>query len=189
MVQRILATNVVLANMGVEKDVTCSFCGKERDAIEHIFLRCEHVKRFWEQLQTVVNNACANGLFVNLNESIILFGHDCSFKSDDTFDLIILLAKFFIYKCKVKKNIPQFHLFINYLKTAFEAYTYIAIINMSYDKFTKEWQFYKTLMESQTHCGGCELYNDNVCVLYILLWVHLHAFSHREVCNVYTQPW
>ena len=36
-VQRILATNVVLAHMGVEKDVTCSFCGKERDAIEHIF--------------------------------------------------------------------------------------------------------------------------------------------------------
>ncbi|WP_419612224.1 LYR motif-containing protein, partial [Thiolapillus sp.] len=118
------------------------------DAIEHIFWRCEHVKRFWEQLQTVVNNACANGLFVNLNESIVLFGHDCSFKSDDTFDLIILLAKFFIYKCKVKKNIPQFHLFRNYLKTAFEAYKYIAIINMSYDKFTKEWQFYKTLMES-----------------------------------------
>ena len=74
------------------------------------FLRCEHVKRFWEQLQTVVNNACTNGLFVNLNESIVLFGHDCSFKSDDTFDLIILLVKFFIYKCKVKKNISQFHL-------------------------------------------------------------------------------
>ena len=112
------------------------------------FLRCEHVKRFWEQLQTVVNNACANGLFVNLSESIVLLGHDCSFKSDDTFDLIILLAKFFIYKCKVNKNIPQFHLLRNYLKTAFEAYKYIAIINMSYDKFTKEWQFYKTLMES-----------------------------------------
>ena len=100
------------------------------------FLRCEHVKRFWDQLETVVNNACANGLFVNRNESIVLFGHDCSFKSDDTFDPIILLATFFIYKCKVKKNIPQFHLFINYLKAAFEACKYIAIINMSYDKFT-----------------------------------------------------
>ena len=124
------------------------FCGKERDAIEHIFLRCEHVKRFWEQLQTVVNNACANGLFVNLNESIILFGHDGRFKSDATLDLIILLAKKIIYKGKVKKNIPQFHLCRNYLKTAFEAYEYVAVINMSYDKFTKEWQFYKTLMES-----------------------------------------
>ena len=122
--------------MGVEKDVTCSVCEKEGDAIEHIFLRCEHVKWFLEQLQTVLNNAYANGLFVNLNESIVLFWHDCSFKSDDTFDLIILLTKSFIYKCKAKKNIPQFHLFINYLKAAFEACKYIAIINMSYDKFT-----------------------------------------------------
>ena len=81
--------------MGVEKDVTCSFCGKERDAVEHIFCRCEHVKRFWEQLQTVAYNACGNGLPVNLNETIVLFGHDCSFKFDDTFDLIILLANFF----------------------------------------------------------------------------------------------
>ena len=135
--------------MGVEKDVTCSFCGKERDAVQHIFWRCEHVKRFWEQLQTVAYNACGNGLLVNLNETIVLFGHDSNFRSDDTlFVLIILLAKFFIYKGKVKKNIPQFHLFRNYLKTAFDAYTYIAIINMSYDKFTKEWQFYQTLMES-----------------------------------------
>ena len=96
----------------------------------------------------MVNDACANGLFVNLNESIVLFGYDCNFKSDDTFDLIILLAEFFVYKCKVKENIPQFHLFKNYLKIAFEAYIYIVIINMSCDKFTKEWQFYKTLMET-----------------------------------------
>ena len=110
--QRILATNVVLAHIGVEKDVTCSFCGKERDAIEHIFLRCEHLQRFWEQLQTVVNNACANGLFVNLNDSIVLFGHDCSYKPDDTLDLIILLAKFFIYKYKVKKSIARLDSFV-----------------------------------------------------------------------------
>ena len=96
----------------------------------------------------VVNNACANGLFVNLNESIVLFGHGCSFKSDNTFDLIILLTKFFINKCKVKKIIPQFHLFKNYLKTASAAYKHVAVINMSHDEFTKEWQFYGTLMET-----------------------------------------
>ena len=54
--------------------------------------------------------------FVNLNESTVIFGHDCNFKSNDTFNLIILLAIFLIYKGKVKKNIPQFHLFKDYLK-------------------------------------------------------------------------
>ena len=36
LVQRILATNV-LVHMGVENDATCSFNGKERDAIENFF--------------------------------------------------------------------------------------------------------------------------------------------------------
>ena len=33
-------------HMGVENNVTGSFCGKERDRTKHIFLRCQHVKRF-----------------------------------------------------------------------------------------------------------------------------------------------
>ena len=89
------ATNVVITHMGVENDVTCSFCGKERDAIEHIFWEMRTCKRFLEQLQTVVNDTCANGLFVNQIGSIFLFGHGSNSKSDDTFDLIILLAKKF----------------------------------------------------------------------------------------------
>ena len=89
----------------------------------------------------MINDVCANVLFVNLNESIFLLGHDSNFKSDDTFDRIILLAKCFIYKCKVNKNIPQFHLLKNYLKRAFEAYGYITIIDMSNDIFTMECQY------------------------------------------------
>ena len=70
---------------------------------------------------------------------LFFLGMTVIFKSDDTFDLIILLAKFFMYNCKVKKNVPQFRLFKNYLKTAFEAYKYITIIDISHNKFTKEW--------------------------------------------------
>ena len=35
-----------------------------------------------------------------LNENFVLFGHDSQIKSDSTFDLIILRAKFYIYTCK-----------------------------------------------------------------------------------------
>ena len=58
-----------------------------------------------------INDRGVNAVSITLNESIVLFGHDVNFRSDDTFDLIILVAKFFIYKCKVKKIIPQFHFF------------------------------------------------------------------------------
>ena len=66
-------------------------------------------------------------------ESIVLSGYDTNFKSDNTFDQIILLAKPFICKCEVKKkkkkDTAQCHLFKNYLKTTFEAYKHIAIVN------------------------------------------------------------
>lgn len=84
-VHRILATNVVLTHTGVENDVACLFRRKERDAVEHIFWRCDNVRRFWEQLQTEVN------------EMVSFFGHDNYFRSDNTFDLIISLAIFLKY--------------------------------------------------------------------------------------------
>ena len=72
------------------------------------------MRSFGEQFQIVVNAGCSNA---TLNENIVLFGHDINFKSDNTFDLIILQAKFFIYKCKINKTIPHLHLFKRYLKT------------------------------------------------------------------------
>ncbi|WP_419609554.1 reverse transcriptase family protein [Thiolapillus sp.] len=147
LVHRILATNVVLMHMGVENDITCSFCKKERDAINHIFWRCDSIKPFWEQLQIALNDRGVNAVSITLNESIVLFGHDVNFRSDDTFDLIILVAKFFIYKCKVKKIIPQFHFFKQYLRNTFEVYKHNSKVNMSYNKFMTSWHLYKTLVE------------------------------------------
>ena len=69
------------------------------------------------KLQIVLNAGCSNATSVTLNENIVLFGHDIHFKPDNTFDVIILQAKFFIYKCKIHKTIPQVHSFKRYLKT------------------------------------------------------------------------
>ena len=60
--------------------------------------------------------------------------------------ILIAIPQFHLLKNYLKTAFEAFqlHLFKNYMKTTFEAYTYIAIIDMSYDKITKEWQFYKT---------------------------------------------
>ena len=49
LVHRVIATNVVLTHMGIENDVTCSFCQKEQDSINHIFWSCTYVRSFLEQ--------------------------------------------------------------------------------------------------------------------------------------------
>ena len=48
LVLRILATSVLLEYMGVENDVTCSFCGKEQNAIEHVFWEMRTCKMILE---------------------------------------------------------------------------------------------------------------------------------------------
>ena len=77
----------------------------------------------------------------------LLFGHDSQIKSDSTFDLIILHAKFYIYTCKIIKNIPQLHLFKQYFKNTFDVDKYNAILTMSYDKIAAEWLYYKKLIQ------------------------------------------
>ena len=64
-----------------------------------------------------MNDRGVNAVSITLNESIVLFGHDVNFRSADTFDLIILVAKVFIYKCKVKKIIAQFLSFFFFLNS------------------------------------------------------------------------
>ena len=100
----------------------------------------------------MLNARCSNATSVTLNENIVLFGHDIhfNFKSDSTFDFIILQAKFFIYKCKINKTLPLLHSFKRYLKTNFEVYKYNAKLNMSYGKIVIEWCPYQQLIDVKT---------------------------------------
>ena len=118
-----------------------------KETINHIFLRCVDIKSFWEQFQTALNTESSNATTVTLNENFVLFGHDSQIKSDSIFDLIILRAKFYIYTCKINKNIPQLHLFKQYLKNTFDVDKYNAILSMSYDKIAAEWLYYKKLIQ------------------------------------------
>ena len=116
--------------------------------INHIFFRCASKKPFWEQLQMAINDRDVNAVSITLNESIVLFGHNVSFRSDDTFNLIILVANFFVYKCKIKKIIPQFHFFKQYLRNTFEIYKHNSKVNMFYNKFMTSWHLYKTAFQN-----------------------------------------
>ena len=136
--------------MGIKNDINCSFCTPEINVNiinNQILWRCVYIKSFWEQFQTTLNTWSSIARTVMLNEKFVLFGHDSQIKSDSIFDLIILRAKFYIYTCKINKNIPELHLFKHYLKNTFEVDKYNAILTMSYDKTATEWLYYKKLIQ------------------------------------------
>ena len=80
-IHRILATNVVLKEMGIVDDHKCTFCNYERDSIEHFLWRCENIKKFWSELEKVFNEKCPLSYNLRLNENIVLFGTSDGFES------------------------------------------------------------------------------------------------------------
>ena len=73
---------------------------KDRDAINHlvfvvvVVVVVLDVRPLWEQFQMAISGRDVNVVSNTLNESVVLSGHDVNLRSDDTFGLIILLAKF-----------------------------------------------------------------------------------------------
>ena len=144
---RILATNSTLLYMGLTGSNVCTFCKTCQENIQHIFWRCEVVQSFWQQLEIALRDNCLNIVSLKFNEIIVLFGHDYKFKSDSTFDLIILHAKYFIYKCKLNEEIPHLIQFKQYLKFVYKIEEHNAWINMLNAKFHTDWLPYKSFID------------------------------------------
>ena len=111
LLHRILATNIVLKEMGIAQNVLCNFCILERDSIQHCMWRCQHVKLFWNKLEGFICDHCNNVHNFKLNEKTILFGIDDNFKSDNVLDFIILYAKYLSIVADMKKIKPQLCVF------------------------------------------------------------------------------
>ena len=84
---------------------------------------------------------------LELNSTIVLFGRDQNTKTDICFDEILLKAKFFIYKCRIKKIRPNIQYFKNDLKQLYNIDKYIHSIEMNMDAFYRKWLLYVNLMD------------------------------------------
>ena len=145
-VHRIIATNVVLKEMGVTASEMCSFCNREKDSIVHCFWNCQYTSNFWQSFEAWVNMQCENACNVHLSECYILFGDANNLKTDQIFDFIVLMAKQYVYSCKYKKELPFLHVFKKRLSSRFKIEKYNAAICQSLQKFEVDWFFYKSLI-------------------------------------------
>ena len=108
-IHRILGTNVMLKEMGVTNNNKCSFCLIAKDTIQHIFWECKHSQQFWTRLGLTEREVYF--LLQIKTECLILFGINDNIKTENVFDLILLLAKQYLYKCKIGKQPPNTDIF------------------------------------------------------------------------------
>ena len=149
-VHRILATNFLLKKMKIIDDDRCSFCSSQRDSIDHLLWKCDQVAQFWLQLENLLNEKCANLHNLKFNENLIIFGTHAGFKTDATFDLIVMLGKMYIYKCRLNKSIPQFSGFLKELKYRYKIEEHNAKISGLHHKFQIDWLCYKEMLKPAT---------------------------------------
>ena len=131
--------------MGVVTSNVCDFCKTEKDNIKHLFWNCTCVRRFWQALESLMKEKCVTAAMIKLSESIVLFGTDNNVKTDNVFDLIVLLAKLFIYKCKLEKTVPTIFSFKRQLSQKYRVEEYNAKINFELFKFNIDWLPYKSM--------------------------------------------
>ena len=147
-VHRIVATNIVLIEMKVKNSYMCNFCTNERDSIEHVFWECNVARTFWTGIETLVNDKCAHAFNFRLSQKLVLFGVDDQIKTDTILDLILLLAKHFLYSCKMNSRVPRQTDFISHVLTRFKIEEYNAKMLFDMNTFNINWIHYKPLFEN-----------------------------------------
>ena len=82
---------------------------------------------------------------MSLDAELIIFGENNITVTDGIFDLFILLAKFFIYKCKVTDILPNIKYFKHVLKSRYETERSIHYGQSLYSKFQTKWAMYHNI--------------------------------------------
>ena len=125
----------------------CSFCAKERDTIQHYLWFCEHVQDFWNDFEALMIAKCENCFRLKLNSELVLFGNDEKTKTNEGFEYILMLAKYFVYICKINNIRPRICMFINELKSQYKTDHLIHCMEMQLAHFHIKWLPYKRLIE------------------------------------------
>ena len=101
-----LATNVSLVKMGYKDDIRCTFCHEEAENFTHLFSFCSKIELFWKHLIASLKDCnCLSDDYLLKNLVVLKLKPDTS-KSKAIINFVLLLARFYIWLCKSKGNIP-----------------------------------------------------------------------------------
>ena len=141
----ILTTNRSVSKYRENQTDLCSFCKEHSETIAHLLFECNHVKIFWEELFLLINKRCIHSNKLSFNKKLILLGQSEYIYTDSVCDLIILMAKFFIYRCKVQGSPLMLRIFI---KELYERYCLEKMFRSNDHSFCNTWYPYLNLFKS-----------------------------------------
>ena len=105
-------THAYFYRIGVVSSPVCSFCEKESESLEHIFIHCNYTEEFWAEVIKWLRSLNVNINRLN-NKEIMLGMPNCE---DELFvNHVLLIAKQYLYFCRCRKTSPIFKAFMSRL--------------------------------------------------------------------------
>ena len=106
-----------LNKIGIRSDDPCTFCSDERASLIHLFWSCRETSFFWKNFQDWLNK---NLISLKLNSSFssaAVLGLNANFFCNTKQYFYFLVARYYIWTCKMRETNPKMEGFPNFLST------------------------------------------------------------------------
>ena len=111
-----LATNVSLVKMGYKDNIRSQFWHEEAENFTHRFWFCSKIELFWKHLIAFLKDRKLLSNDYLLNSLVVLGLMPDTSKNEAAINLVLLLARFYIWLRRSKGNIPTIENFKPFLK-------------------------------------------------------------------------
>jgi hypothetical protein len=123
--------------IGFTETDKCTLCKNVKETIKHLMWDCEFSKNFWNDFTNWIKKDL--NLYIDLNFKIICFG-----LLDENFDclknMLLLLGKRYIYRCRVEEKPLSFFVFREWIKIFEKSERVIATRNNKLCKHRIKWE-------------------------------------------------
>ena len=116
----------------------CSFCKREVESFEHLFYYCDVTKTFWEAFYSWLSECKINSHPFTIMD--IFFG---VFDTEEDFIILnhlILIAKYYIYKCKLNLVNPSLRVYKAKIRAVYQVEKKIAARRNKLTKHFEKWE-------------------------------------------------
>ena len=139
---RILGTNYFSYKIKYIDCANCTFCSTDQETIEHLFWNCPKV-------QQLVTNYLKhdNVIYMDLDISKMLFG--CTKNSKSAKNILLILFKLYIYKCRTSKNTPTVTGVGNFISYKYKILKKVAIETRKLEEFERDWHDFGSFLKEQ----------------------------------------
>ena len=142
---KLLPTNRFLYLRKLKDTELCTFCHCCIENLSHLFWDCTHTQKFWDEWILWIKSAGEHCQNVQLTKQHLLMGVNEESGVGRAFYVLLLLAKFHLYKRKLSGQTPNMVAYVASAKVRYTDEKYLSVIC---NKTSNDWSLYDALLQS-----------------------------------------